>query len=115
MIQDVPFKKHLILGHTLHFANDTLGFVTKCTDANLPVASARIGFKDFIFLFEPESINHVLQKNNKNYVKSFAYKGLKEFLGNGLLTSEGKAWLKNRRVLQPSFIQKEIVFITTHD
>ena len=111
MIPDAPFKKHFILGHTLHFANDTLGFVTKCIDSDLPLAKAKIGFKDFIFLFEPESINHVLQKNNKNYIKSFAYKGLKEFLGNGLLTSEGKDWLKNRRVLQPSFIQKEIVLL----
>lgn len=111
MIPIVPFKKHLILGHTLHFANDTLGFITKCADSNLPLAQAKIGFKNFVFLLEPESINHVLQKNNKNFIKSFAYKGLKEFLGNGLLTSEGKEWLKNRRVLQPSFIQKEVILL----
>jgi cytochrome P450 len=111
MIPEVPFKKHFVLGHTLHFANDTLGFVTRCTETNLPLAKAKIGFKNFVFLFEPESILHILQKNNKNYVKSFAYRGLKEFLGNGLLTSEGKTWLKNRRVLQPSFIQKEIVLL----
>ena len=75
------------------------------------MAKAKIGFKDFVFLFEPETITHVLQKNNKNYVKSFAYKGLKAFLGNGLLTAEQNIWLKNKRALQPGFIQKEIVLL----
>ena len=74
----------------------------------MPISKARIGFKDFIILLDNEAIQRVLQKNNKNYKKSFAYKGLKEFLGEGLLTSEGENWLKNRRVLQPAFHKKEI-------
>jgi cytochrome P450 len=74
----------------------------------MPIAKAKIAFRDFIVLLDQEAITHVLQKNNKNYVKSFAYKGLKEFLGNGLLTAEGEEWLNNRRKLQPAFHQKEI-------
>ncbi|MFY0675516.1 MAG: cytochrome P450 [Bacteroidia bacterium] len=108
MIAEVPFKKHWLLGHTPHFAKDTLGFVLKCAEAKLPLAKAKIAFKEFIVLLDQEAITHVLQKNNKNYEKSFAYKGLKEFLGNGLLTAEGDEWLKNRRKLQPAFHQKEI-------
>jgi len=103
MIAEVPFKKHWLLGHTRHFAKDTLGFVLKCAEAKMPIAKARIAFKYFVLLLDQEAVTHVLQKNNKNYVKSFAYKGLKEFLGNGLLTAEGEEWLRNRRKLQPAF------------
>lgn len=108
MIREVPFKRHFLLGHTRPFAADTLGFVLACAKAGLPMARARIAFRDFIILLDPEAIRHVLQKRSRNYVKSFAYKGLKEFLGDGLLTAEGEKWLYNRRTLQPAFHRQEI-------
>ncbi|MCG8326728.1 MAG: cytochrome P450 [Chitinophagales bacterium] len=108
MIPSVPFKKHPILGHTSHFAADTLGFVLACANKGLPMARARIAFRDFLILLEPEAIRQVLQKNHRNYVKSFAYQGLQEFLGEGLLTAEGDSWLQNRRRLQVAFHRKEI-------
>lgn len=108
MIPNVPFKKHKILGHTQAFAKDTLGFVVSCAKAALPMAKARIAFRDFVILLDPEAIRHVLQKNHRNYKKSFAYKGLKEFLGEGLLTAEGDRWLNNRRAIQASFHRKII-------
>lgn len=72
------------------------------------MAKARIAFREFVILLDPEAINHVLQKKHRNYNKSFAYDGLKEFLGDGLLTAEGDRWLRNRRVLQPGFHRDEI-------
>lgn len=103
MIPSVPFKRHFLLGHTKPFAADTRGFVLACAAANMPMASARIAFRDFVILLDEEAILHVLQKHHRNYAKSFAYKGLKEFLGQGLLTAEGDRWLANRRALQPGF------------
>lgn len=108
MIPEVPHKSHFLLGHTKHFASNTLGFVLDCAQKGLTIARAKIAFKVFVILLDNESIRYVLQKNHKNYKKSFAYKGLKDFLGNGLLTAEGDSWLKNRRALQPAFQQNEI-------
>lgn len=31
----VPFSKHFLLGHTKHFAKDTIGFVAACAENNL--------------------------------------------------------------------------------
>jgi cytochrome P450 len=41
--------------------------------------------------------------NKKDYAKSDDYKVLKHSLGNGLLTSEGDFWKKQRRIAQPAF------------
>ena len=38
---------------------------------------------------DPDKVKHIMQDNNKNYVKSSGYNALKLLLGNGLLTSEG--------------------------
>ncbi|MEZ4948558.1 MAG: cytochrome P450 [Saprospiraceae bacterium] len=51
----------------------------------------------------PEVMKHVLQTHHRNYKKSPAYKELKLALGNGLVTSEGDYWFKQRRLAQPAF------------
>lgn len=55
-----------------------------------------------------EVIAYVLQKNQKNYVKSTAYRNLKLALGNGLVTSEGDFWRRQRRLEQPAFYKNQL-------
>lgn len=101
-------KGKFFWGSTLDFAKSTLGFIEECRQEFPEIAYAKIAFRDFYILFKPEFIQHVLQKNHKNYVKSFAYDGLKDFLGEGLLTGEGEQWLKQRRLAQPAFHRKSL-------
>ncbi|MFZ0545523.1 MAG: cytochrome P450 [Candidatus Promineifilaceae bacterium] len=54
-------------------------------------------------LFDPEDIHHVLVRNQKNYRKGIAYEGFRMLVGNGLVTSEGQFWRRQRRLMQPSF------------
>jgi cytochrome P450 len=68
-----------------------------------PVAMARFGPMRYVVVQDPVAIKHVLLDNVKNYVKSRNYKGLKLILGNGLLTSEGDFWRKQRKLSQPAF------------
>lgn len=56
----------------------------------------------------PEFIKHVLQTNQKNYAKSNGYKFMKMGLGNGLVTSEGDYWRKQRRLAQPAFYKTNL-------
>jgi cytochrome P450 len=51
----------------------------------------------------PEHIQEIMVTNKKDYAKSDDYKILKYSLGNGLLTSEGDFWKKQRRIAQPAF------------
>jgi cytochrome P450 len=56
-----------------------------------------------------EGASHVLVENNKNYGKQArGYRNLRYVLGNGLLTSEGETWKRQRRIAQPAFHRQRI-------
>lgn len=57
----------------------------------------------YYVLSDPRDVRHVLVTNNKNYVKSRSYRGLMLALGQGLVTSEGTLWKRQRRLAQPAF------------
>ncbi|MCB9136083.1 MAG: cytochrome P450 [Anaerolineales bacterium] len=74
----------------------------------------RLGFHPHWMLHlvsHPDYIGHVLQVNNRNYVKKSLYHNhlFRGILGQGLLTSEGDLWLRQRRMIQPSFHHDRLV------
>jgi cytochrome P450 len=56
----------------------------------------------------PEHILHVLQTNAANYRKGRDFRILRLSLGEGLLTSEGALWQRQRRMTQPAFESRQI-------
>jgi len=52
---------------------------------------------------DPDAIKHVLVDNAKAYRKSRNYDGLRLALGQGLVTSEGELWRKQRKLVAPAF------------
>jgi len=69
-----------------------------------------IGFnKSVIFSRDAGLVEYVLQKNQKNFVKSeIQTKDLVKYVGQGLLTSEGEHWKKQRKLIQPAFHKKQL-------
>ncbi len=65
------------------------------------------GIRQVFVTADVEVIKHVLQTKQKNYKKSAAYKQLKLALGNGLVTSEGEFWRRQRRMAQPAFYKTQ--------
>ncbi len=65
-------------------------------------------FRKIFAATSPAVIKHVLVTNHRNYIKSPAYKELKLALGNGLITSEGDFWMRQRRLAQPAFYKKTL-------
>jgi cytochrome P450 len=57
----------------------------------------------------PDGIKHVLQDRHTNYQKGFMYERMKPLVGEGLLTSEGDFWKRQRRLAQPAFHKQRIV------
>jgi cytochrome P450 len=106
-----PEKEHFIFKNAYYMANWPLDFLFENYDTMGPIYWVKSPIRKIAVLNDPECIRHVLQENNRNYVKSFGYDPLKLLLGNGLLTSEGDFWRQQRRMAQPSFHKEKLAAI----
>jgi cytochrome P450 len=52
---------------------------------------------------DPADIEYVVVTSNKSLVKDATLRDLRRVLGDGLLTSEGEFWRRQRRLAQPAF------------
>jgi cytochrome P450 len=65
---------------------------------------------DVYLIADPAAVEHVLAKNHKNYRKpEFLIGPMRHVIGNGLFTSEGDFWLRQRRLAQPAFLRGAVV------
>jgi cytochrome P450 len=55
------------------------------------------------FFAHPNDIESVLVTHHRSFTKGFGTRANPELFGNGLLTSEGEFWLRQRRLSQPAF------------
>ena len=94
--------------HTLwQLARDRLGMMRTAASYGDVV---RLGpsFKRLYFFNHPDHAKYVLADNSQNYHKGVGLAQARRALGDGLLTSEGELWRKQRRVIQPAFQAKRI-------
>ncbi|XP_050449047.1 cytochrome P450 4C1-like isoform X2 [Cataglyphis hispanica] len=61
-----------------------------------------IGIKPFINIYKPEFLEIILS-STENIDKGFPYDMMKSWLGKGLLTSTGKQWNHDRKLIGPTF------------
>lgn len=92
------------------FQRDPLDTLARVTAKYGDVVSYRFGPFPVVLLNHPEAVNRALIDNHPNYGKRHSpfYKMLRSFLGDGLLTSDGDFWLRQRRLAQPAFQRKKI-------
>ncbi|MCA9774592.1 MAG: cytochrome P450, partial [Myxococcales bacterium] len=91
------------LGITLAYGRDAFATLERMVLEYGPVSYGRLTGFPMLFLAEPEDMEHVLVRNHANYIKDKYLQVSKRFLGEGLLTSEGDLWKRQRRLIQPAF------------
>jgi cytochrome P450 len=98
-----------ILGVMPEFNRDSLAFMTRCRSYG-DVVRARFLYVIAYFLYNPDDIESVLSTNARNFLKSAPLRSnfFQRLVGNGLVTSEGDFWRRQRRLAQPAFHRQRI-------
>ncbi|HZC66281.1 MAG TPA: cytochrome P450 [Candidatus Dormibacteraeota bacterium] len=87
---------------------DPLGFFTHCAKTYGDITGMRyFNFRVF-FINHPDYIEDVLVNNARKFHKGRVLQANKGVFGEGLLTSEGSFWLRQRRLAQPAFHRARI-------
>jgi cytochrome P450 len=102
-------KAKLLTGHLSEFQSDPLGFLSLLSKEHGPVASFRLGpFQRVKLVSDPDLIKEILVTKQKYFIKSRDIRVLKSLVGEGLLTSEKKFHMRQRRLIQPAFKKTHI-------
>ena len=73
------------------------------------VVHVKIGSLKIFVVANPEHVHHVLVRHATNYIKGNGYGGFRLLVGQGLVTSDGELWRRQRRLMQPTFTPRAIV------
>jgi cytochrome P450 len=88
---------------------DPLGTLASLTRRHGDVVRIRLALWDAYVIWRPDHVKHVLQDRHAIYLKGKPdYRVLKRILGEGLVTSDGEFWLRQRRLMQPAFHRHHI-------
>ncbi|AXO80367.1 cytochrome P450 [Olleya aquimaris] len=96
--------------HSLEILKNPLPFHNKNFTEKGDIFKLNVSFNSKIYFCRDAAFaQYVLQKNQKNYTKSnIQTKDLVKYVGEGLLTSEGDKWKKQRKMMQPAFHKKQL-------
>lgn len=70
-------------------------------------------FGRFYLVNRPEVIEHILERNHKNFPKSEFYQRVRYLFGDGLFELEGETWKRKRQMVHPWFRRDFISSLAT--
>jgi len=96
-----------VIGHMAAYARDPLKFLERASRLGPLVQMDFLNFQS-VLVNDPELIEQILVTEHRSFQKDRYLRDLKRALGEGLLTSEGDFWLRQRRLAQPAFHKERI-------
>jgi cytochrome P450 len=97
-----------LIGHALSYFRDPLAFLLRTARTCGDVVLLSMAGIDIWMLSHPDQLEQVLVTDAKHFVKDRTTHELSRVAGNGLLTSEGDFWRRQRRLAQPAFHRERI-------
>lgn len=101
-------RRHLLTGNTREFYKDQLCFLTESARTFGDVFSLRFLHVPVYVLSNPLHIEQVFGSQHFIKPKSLRLPLQRRIFGNGLLSSNGDAWLRERRLTQPAFHREQL-------
>ena len=98
----------LMLQSMLGLIANQLDFIEELQRRHGDMAYFRLGRLQFYALHDPELIEQMLLTRHDAFIKDPFARELKELLGEGLLTSEGETWKRNRKLAAPKLKRSQI-------
>jgi cytochrome P450 len=92
----------------LVMSRDRLAMLSDAVARYGDAARLPVGHKALYLFNHPDHAKHVLADNAGNYHKGIGLVHARRALGDGLLTSEGELWRKQRKVIQPAFQSRRV-------
>lgn len=104
LAEEIPGPRGFsLLGSLQEVRRDRLAFIVNSMHQYGDLVRYRMGFSTLVVINTPLHVKHVLHDNDANYIKGLGLSHAKRFLGEGLLTSRGAHWKRQRSVIQPAF------------
>lgn len=97
------FKVDPFLGQVLRFRKDPPGYLCGLAERFGDIVEFRLGRQQMFLLRQPDAVKDVLVTSARKFSKSRGLEMAKDFLGEGLLTSEADFHRRQRRLVQPAF------------
>ncbi len=101
-------KNGPFLAHLPAFRKDPLAFLQKMFDTYGEIVHFKLANQRAYLIVNPDHIKDILVTRQANFTKSRVLQKAKVFLGEGLLTSEGKKHTVQRRLVQPAFHRQRL-------
>jgi cytochrome P450 len=95
-------------GNFKTYSRDPLSFLSEAVRNYGDVVGLRFYKFRFYFINNPADIEDLLVNKARKFVKGRILRANSRLFGNGLLTSEGDFWLRQRRLAQPAFHRARI-------
>jgi cytochrome P450 len=110
-------RGHVLFGSLPDLKQDPLGFYQRCAQQYGPVTRLRWGLSSVphYLVTHPDDVEHVLHRNQRNYPKGETFtKPMGTLAGQGVFSSDGDIWRRERRFVQPVFHPERLLpFETT--
>lgn len=104
--RELPGPRGLpFIGTVIPFlTRDLLRPFSRLVDRYGPLFQVRLPFGHrLVMVAHPDAAEQVLRSRRGNYIKGSAYDGARILLGQGLVTSEGDLWRRQRQLANPAF------------
>lgn len=105
-------KGHFLVGSLPEIQRDELDFLMQQVHEHGDIVHLRVVNHPVYILSHPRDIEVVLVNKSSNFIKSVFLRESRALFGDGLLTSDGSLWQRQRRSLQPAFHHEHVLSYT---